>query len=259
MGNFFSLVQVEYLKAIRSGMPFWTTLASLFMPLAMAFLIFISRNPEISKKLGVVSVKANLIAYSSTDLTTYLGLFGQVLATGGFFFFVMAIAWIFGREFSDGTVKDLLAVPVPRSSILGAKFVVAFVWTVSLALIIIAAGLVTAVVMQLPGFSTATLRNGLPHLGITTALVIAVIFPFGFFASIGRGYLLPLGVAILLVMSANLFIVMGLGEIFPWAIPGLYAQGETVLPPLSYLIVALTGLAGIVATYWWWKKADQNR
>jgi len=51
------------------------------------------------------------------------------MAAGGFFLFVLIISWVFGREFSDGTVKDLLAVPVPRSSILLAKFVLAALWS----------------------------------------------------------------------------------------------------------------------------------
>ncbi|HLE51770.1 MAG TPA: ABC transporter permease, partial [Anaerolineales bacterium] len=105
-------------------MPLWTALGSLFMPLGIAFLIFVSKNPEISQKLGLVSAKANLIAYSATDWPTYLRLFGQIIAAGGFFLFVLAVSWVFGREFADGTLKDMLAVPVQRSSILLAKFIV---------------------------------------------------------------------------------------------------------------------------------------
>ncbi len=60
-------------------------------------------------------------------------------------------------------------------------------------------------------------------------------------------------------MMANLVVVVGWGEYFPWAVPGIYAQGKSSLPPVSYWIVLLTGLAGMLATYLWWKYADQNR
>jgi len=93
---------------------------------------------------------------------------------------------------------------------------------------------------------------------ITVCLVIAVVLPFALFASIGRGYLLPMGVAILTLIMANLIMVVGLGEYFPWAVPGLYAQGESSLTPISYWIVFLTSLAGMIGTYLWWKYADQN-
>jgi ABC-2 type transport system permease protein len=52
--------------------------------------------------------------------------------------------------------------------------------------------------------------------------------------------------------------IIGWGEYFPWAVPGLYVQG-TALTPISFWIVALTGLAGMLATYLWWMHADQSR
>ena len=123
------MIWIEACKAMRSRMPLWTALGSLFMPLGIAFLILVSKNAEISKKLGLISAKANLVAYAATDWPSYLGLFGQIISAGGFFLFVLAISWVFGREFADGTLKDMLAVPVPRASILLAKFVVAAIWS----------------------------------------------------------------------------------------------------------------------------------
>ncbi len=79
MNNLADMIWIEQRKAIRSRMPLWTALGSLFMPLGIAFLIFVSKNPEISQKLGLVSAKANLIAYSATDWPTYLGLSGQII------------------------------------------------------------------------------------------------------------------------------------------------------------------------------------
>ncbi len=90
-------------------------------------------------------------------------------------------------------------------------------------------------------------------------LVVAVTLPFAFFASVGRGYLLPMGVAVLTLMLTNVVALAGWGEYFPWAVPGLYAQARDSLAPISYWIVAATGLAGAIATYLWWKYADQNR
>jgi ABC-2 type transport system permease protein len=90
-------------------------------------------------------------------------------------------------------------------------------------------------------------------------LLIPAIFPFGFFASMGRGYLLPIAVAAFTLMMVNLSLVIGRGEYFPWAIPLIYAQGEIPLTSISYLILVFTGLAGLYATYLWWQRADQSR
>jgi len=259
MNNLSDMIWIELRKAIRSRMPLWTALGSLFMPLGIAFLIFLARNPELSRELGLVSAKANLVAYSATDWPTYLGLFGQIIAAGGFFFYVMTISWVFGREFADGTLKDMLAVPVQRSSILLAKFTVAAAWSAAMTIIIFIFGLVMGAIIQLPGGSLSVILQGSTVAAITACLVIAVILPFALFASVGRGYLLPMGVAILTLIMANMMTIAGWGEYFPWAVPGLYTQGKSPLTPISYWIVFLTGLAGMLGTYLWWKYADQNR
>ena len=259
MNNLSNMIWIELRKAIRSRMPMWTTVGSLFMPLGIAFLIFLARNPELSRKLGLVSAKANLIAYSATDWTTYLGLFGQIIAAGGFFFYVLAISWVFGREFADGTLKDMLAVPVQRSSILLAKFTVVAAWSAAMTLVIFIFGLVMGAIIRLPGGSLSVILQGSTVAAVTACLVIAVILPFAFFASVGRGYLLPMAVAILSLIMANLMMVVGWAEYFPWAVPMLYAQGKSYTQPISYWIVFLTGLAGMIGTYLWWKHADQNR
>ncbi len=259
MNNLSDMIWIEVRKAIRSRMPLWTALGSLFMPLGFAFLIFVSKNPEISQKLGLISAKANLMAYSATDWPTYLGLYGEIIGAGGLILFILIISWIFGREFTDGTLKDMLAVPVQRTTILLAKFIVAAIWSEVLTLVIFIAGLVMGAIIKLPGGSISIILQSSAVVVKTSCLVIAVILPFALFASIGRGYLLPIGVAILMMMMINLVEIVGWGEYFPWAVPELFAQGKSPLPPVSYWIVFFTALAGMIATYLWWKYADQNR
>ena len=75
MNHLSDMVWIEFRKAIRSRLPLFTTLGSLFMPLGIAFLIFVARNPELSHKLGLVGAKANLTAYAGTNWSAYLGLF----------------------------------------------------------------------------------------------------------------------------------------------------------------------------------------
>ena len=259
MRNLKDMIWIETRKAIRSRMPPWTALASLFMPLGMGLLIFASKNPAISHKLGLVSAKADLVAYAATDWASYIGLTSLVIAAGGFFFFILVVSWVFGREFVDGTLKDLLAVPIQRSSIILAKFIVIAIWSFMLTLVILVFSLTVGALINLPGFSKEVIIDGCIHLVATALLVMVVSTPFALVASIGRGYLLPLGAAVLMLMGTNIMAVAGWGETFPWAVPGLFAQGKTILPPISFVIVFITGGLGIIATYFWWKYADQNR
>jgi ABC-2 type transport system permease protein len=229
------------------------------MPFGMAFLIFVARNPEVSAQLGLVSAKANLLAYSATDWPAYLKLQSQVIAAGGFFFSVLAIAWVFGREFADGTLKDMLAVPVPRSKIVVAKFGVAVAWSAVTTVVVLISGLVVGALLRLPGGSAGSILAGVLGISIAAGLAIVTVLPFALFASVGRGYLLPLGAAVLTLMAANLVALLGWGAYFPWAVPLLFAMGKDTLPPVSYAIVLLTGALGVVATDLWWRSADQNR
>src|SRR3989442_9446968 len=99
MHNLADMIWIEARKAIRSKMPLWTGLGSLVMPMGIAFLVFVARNPTLSQKLGLISAKANLLAYATTDWPTYVGLSGEILATGGVFFFVLTLSLGFCREF----------------------------------------------------------------------------------------------------------------------------------------------------------------
>lgn len=258
MNNLSCMLWVEWRKAICSRMPLWTALASLIMPLGIAFLIFVSRNLEVSRQLGLISAKADLLAYAATDWRAYLGLFSMIIAAGGFLLFSLVTSWVFGREFADSTLTDMLAVPVQRSSILLAKFVVVAAWSAMLTVVILTAGLMTGAFIKLPGGSASVIVQGSTLVMVTAGLAMVVTMPFAFLASLSRGYLLPIGGAILAIMLANVAGLAGWGEYFPWGVPGLYAMAESPLPLASYWIVLLTRLAGMLATDLWWKFADQS-
>ncbi len=253
------MLWIEMRKALRSKMPLYTALGSMLIPLAMAFLLFVSRNPDISRQLGLISAKATLMSDTASTWPAYLATFAQILAMAGMILFVLAISWVFGREFTDGTLKDLLAVPVPRSAFLLAKFIVVALWSAALAVLLFGLGLGLGALFHLPGGSSEILLQGCARAAVTAGLVIAAMLPFAFFASLGRGYLLPIGVCFMALILANLVMAAGWGNYFPWSILAVYAQGKEALPLASFAIVLLTGLVGLLGTYGWWQYADQNR
>jgi ABC-2 type transport system permease protein len=251
------IIWIELRKVLRSRVPFFTALGFLFMPVICALLIFIYKDPELARRLGLLGTKANLVV-GSADWLGYLTLMVEFTAMGGFFFFCLAVSWTFGREFTDGTLKDLLAVPVPRFAIVLAKFIVAALWCAVLIALTYTVGLTLGAIIRLPGGSLEVILHGTGLLVATAAMSIILITPFAFFASVGRGYLLPIGIAILTLILGNLSITLGWGEYYPWAIPAILMQG-TPLRFFSYALVVLTGLAGVAGTYFWWMYADQSR
>ncbi len=248
---------IELRKATRSRVPLFTALGFLMLPLACGFLMFVYKNPDLARNIGLVSAKANL-AGGSAEWPFYLNMFAQGISIGGILLFGLVESWVFGREFADGTLKDLLAVPVSRGAILLAKFGVAALWSAGLTAIVYGVGLLLGGLIELPLWSSALFWQSTLTVGITAGMVIALVFPVAFFASVGRGYLLPLGITFAILALASIVAVIGWGNYFPWSIPGVYAEGSA-LEPVSFGIVALTGLAGVGGTYLWWKYADQSR
>jgi ABC-2 type transport system permease protein len=251
---------IELRKAVRSRLPVFTALGFLVLACGLAFLMFIYKYPTFARSIGLISTKANLAGGAAT-WPYYLGILGQALAIGGLLLFTLIESWVFGREFVDGTLKDLLAVPVARATILAAKFIVVVLWSVLLSAMLFLVSLLLGIAIGLSQGSMEIFWHGAVTLAVATCLVIIDVLPFSFFASVGRGYLLPMGVVLLVLVLGNVAAIAGWGNYFPWAVPALYAGlvGKGSLDPASYLLVLVTGLAGLAGTYLWWKYADQNR
>jgi ABC-2 type transport system permease protein len=177
--------------------------------------------------------------------------------------FSIITIWVFGREFSDHTVKELLALPTPRESIVAAKFVVIAAWSLAITLFIFAIGLVVGRLVVIPGWSEELLRTSFLIIFGTAALTIPLMSFVALLASMGRGYLPPFGWTIFTLFLANLSAILGWGDWLPWAIPGLFSgvagPRTELLVVHSYVILATASLIGIAATFFWWRSADQTR
>jgi ABC-2 type transport system permease protein len=82
-------------------------------------------------------------------------------------------------------------------------------------------------------------------------------------ASMGRGYLPPFGWMILTIALAQIAVITGWGDWFPWSVAALFSgavgpRGES-LGAHSYVIVMIASVIGLAATFYWWRSADQTR
>ena len=262
MRGFAAAFWAEALKARRSKIAWLTSLAILLLPAAGGLFMIILKNPEQARSMGLISTKAQLTA-GTADWPSFFTILLQGTSGGGEVLFAIITAWVFGREFSDHTAKDLMALPTPRGTIVAAKFVLTGLWILALALLAFLAGLGIATLVDIPGWSsdlqTASFRT------LMTAVVLDyMLMPFvALFASAGRGYLPPIGWTGLMLALGQLVGVLGWGDWFPWSVPILASitagphAGEIGLH--SYVAVALAFAAGLVATFIWWQRADQTR
>lgn len=247
---------VEMLKARRSEVLSFTVFGAALLPLVGGFFMIVLKDPELARRVGLISIKAQMLA-GAADWPTYLELLAQGLAVGGIILFGFVGSWVFGREYADHTVKDLLALPMPRTKIVAAKFVLIVIWSAVLVILVLLLGLGIGAMIGLAQASPQVMVHGSGGIVVVAGLTIALVTPVAFIASAGHGYLAPLGFAFLALLLAQVVAVAGWGEYFPWSIPALLAQGEP-LGGVSYVIVAVTCAVGIAITSAWWELADQT-
>jgi ABC-2 type transport system permease protein len=260
--GFTAALHVELLKVRRSVAPLLTALAFAIAPLVGGLFMYILADPDRARRMGLIGQKAQ-IAGGGSDWPAYFAFLAQAATVGGFVLFAFVVAWVFGREFSDGTVRYLLALPTSRAAIIAAKLVVVALWCAALTALITALGLVVGAALGLPGWSGEALRQGLVHVWGGAGLTLVIVIPLALIAGVGRGYLAPLGFAMLVLILAQVVGATGRGAFFPWSIPALYAQvaGEAggELTAISFAVVAVTGAAGAAGTFAWWLYADFPR
>lgn len=251
----------EALKARRSIVLWLTALGIALAPLVGAVFMAILKNPDLASRAGLLATKAQARA-AAANWPTYFSLLEQSVAIGGFVVFGFVATWLFGREYTDRTIKDLLALPTARQEIVTAKYIVLIVWSAALTVLVYALGLAAGALVGLPGWSLTLALAAAGHLVTTAGLTVALVTPVAWVASAGKGYLPPVGAMFLAIFLAQVIAAVGLGPYFPWSVPALTSgvagpAGQTV-GLLSYLLVILTGLAGIAATIAWWRLADQT-
>jgi ABC-2 type transport system permease protein len=233
-----------------------------FIASMMGLMMLVVRHPELAGRSAALSAKASILG--NGDWPSYLNLLIQIILALGPIGFGMVTSWVFGREYVDRVAKDLLALPVPRRTVVIAKFSIIFIWCVVLTLTLFFTGLLVGLLINIPGWSAGIVQNAFKLFFNCSILTLLLCTPIAFLACLSRGYLLPVGFAILTLILTN-FVAIGLPNMmpyFPWAIPALYTGiAGRELPSAgiaSYLILFLTCAIGFVGTAAWWRFADQT-
>ena len=248
---FAQVLATEFLKLRRSKVTWLTLLGLSLGPLGIALMMWIVRAPGRAARFGLLGTKANLAGLVAT-WPVYLSMLTLIVGIGGMLLLSFIVAYVFGREYADGTAKNLLALPVARHWIVLSKLIVAAVWWIVLVVAVVAEAFVIGALLALPGFSTA-LAIGAVHDALLAAGISFLLAPrVAWVAVLGRGYMPPLGFALGMLAVGDVLSHTGWARWFPWSVVPLFigavGQRVTALPATSYIVVALTFLAGIAAT-----------
>jgi ABC-2 type transport system permease protein len=262
MKGFMIALGTELTKTLKSKMLWATLIFFTFIAVMLGFLMLVAKHPEIAGNSEVMNIKASMI--SNPDWSTFYWLLLQMVLTVGSIGPAIVTIWVFGREYADRVIKDILVLPVSRLNIVFAKFIIVFFWSLLLLLLLYVFGIITGLLINLDGWDR-DLFHQKTVVYVVSALMTVLLFPFiSFITCFSRGYLLPVGISILILIVTQ-FVFLGIPGItpyFPWAIPGLYSSVAGPLSPkpglLSYVILGITSFSGIAATSAWWRYADHH-
>jgi ABC-2 type transport system permease protein len=232
--NILSLVYCEIRKVYKS---------SVFLVVNLAFTVL----PMLSliKFYGAADVSWDFY------LAEILKNFSAILIIG----FAFTTCWVFGREYTDKTIKDLLVKPVSKLSIAISKFMVIFLWNSLLTISMFAVVFFIGVYIGLIGGTATLVLHSFLMFMATSLLTMFVSTLSSFLANVTKGYLAPIGLIFLIVIIVNVVVNVGLAAYIPWTIPGLLLSDGS-LSPISILILAITGITGFAGTVAWWRFAE---
>ena len=154
----------------------------------------------------------------------------------GFGAFGVALSWIFGREFADGTVSSLFALPVPRAAIALGKLMVYAIWAVGVAVLL--TGVVAGVGLVLGfGVTDAAGFGELARLPLLVVLTALIAVPAAWAATLGRGLLPGIATTIGIIVVAQVLAIADVGAWVPIVTPALWAIAPDSVPPAALLTV----------------------
>jgi len=257
------VIWAEGLKARKSKMFMGTVIFFVFMGIMMGMLMYVTRHPEIAGRSATMSAKVSVLGKG--DWASFINIMLQMVLTIGTLGFGLVTAWIFGREYSEKVIKDIIALPISRITIVISKLIVSIVWCNILILILFFVGSLIGVLTNMPGWNEINFVQAFITFIECAFFNMLLITLVAFVASLGRGFLLSIAYVILtLIFTQLIFVGMPSLTIYmPWALPALFSgiAGQAAPEPtsLSYVIYFLTVILGFIATAGWWRFADQKQ
>lgn len=224
--------------------------------------MWIVREPGRAAQLGLLGTKADLSGLQAT-WPSFFAMLTLLVGIGGMLLLPFIVAYVFGREYVEGTAKNLLSLPVGRQQFVFAKFVVTAAWWLVLVAAVIAESLAMGAMLRLPDFSAGLAINAVRNSLLAAGLAFLLTPVIAWITALGRGYLSPLAFAFAMLALGNILAKTGWAVWFPWSIVplliGIVGKPMQTLPPGSFVVLALTFVVGVAATIWQFIYADNNQ
>lgn len=250
-------LQIEWLKLRRSRVAQVATAVLVgFLPaVAAAFMAVYSSGGDSQ----LVAKVATMV--SGATWADYLAMIGQLTSMGALLTVGVVVCWVYGREFADGTVVGLFALPISRARVAWAKGIVVLGWGLATSVLGVLVALPLGLLLGLDAATTGEVARAAAKPVAVAALTTSLTLPLALVSSAGRGYLPGIGALLGIVVVTQIVTTIGAGAWFPWAAPGLWSGlGGSALAAdvsaLQLLLAFLVGVAGLALSARWWQQCE---
>ena len=237
----FTFIEMEFLKLKRSKI-FLLTLLMASLP---AILMYIA-----TFAFDEVQAFDSLF----TNVNMYMSILFAVLL------FAIIMAYLFGREYTEHTLKLMLTVPISRGKFLISKYMMFLIWILILTVVTTLSTTLFGFLAGLSGFTLKLLVDSFAQLLLANVLLFLTFSPF-VFVSLFVTNMVPAMVGGASLTLLNLLVYgQNWAPYVPWVCPYLIASGEIADYSMSIMIpyglIFATFLIGIVISYVYFIKKD---
>ena len=174
--------------------------------------------------------------------------------------FAIIIAYLFGREYNEHTLKTMLTIPISRRKFLLAKYVMFLVWILIITVATTLSTVIFGFVAGLEGFTLKLFIESFAQLLFANVLLFLTFSPF-VFLSLFITNMVPAMVGGASLTLVNMLVYgQNWAPYVPWVCPYLIASGEiaeySVSATVSYGIILATFVIGLAISYIYFTKKD---
>lgn len=236
-----TFIQMEFLKLKRSKI----FLLSVLMAALPALLMYIAT-------FAFDEVQAFDALF--TNVNMYMSVLFAVLL------FAIIMAYLFGREYNEHTLKMMLTIPISRGKFLLSKYLMFLIWVLILTVVTSLSTMIFGFAAGLTGFTISLLINSFAQLLFANLLLFLTFSPF-VFISLFVTNMVPAMVGGASLTLVNMLVYgQNWAPYVPWVCPYLISSGEIadygINMLLPYGLVFATFIVGIVISYLYFTKKD---
>ncbi|MCM1100237.1 MAG: ABC transporter permease [Clostridium sp.] len=239
------IVRCEFLKLKHSRICSSVFLATLVTPLLVLMLTI--------RRLAA-GEQIPLFGFYDSAFVFLMPLFGPLI-------FSIAAAFLFGREYTEKTLKTIFAVPVSKVKFLLGKHIALFLSILILMVLTWAEILAVAAICNL----IFGIRQLVPMVAIRflitmiqgAVLLYAVITPIAYIAIRSRGFFAPVLIATVISLSDVILTGSPIAAYFPWTATYLLVTGQGGdAAGIAYLLIGAVCFISIAESVRYFKRTD---